>query len=120
MENFELPVNGMLGYFANGFRRSITVFPAFQLKQLFMDAPGAAWVSGVENPYKLWASVFGSFLAALNPNDPITQILRSKGIGGFQSAFRSPQKELELEVGVIKGNLFAHGHEGSRQDWRRL
>jgi hypothetical protein len=107
LENFELPVNGMLGYFANGFRRSITVFPAFQLKQLFMDAPGAAWVSGVKNPYKLWASVFGSFLAALNPNDPITQILRSKGIGGFQSAFRSPQKELELEVGVIKGNLFA-------------
>jgi DNA repair protein RadC len=107
LENFELPVNGMLSYFANGFRRSITAFPAFQLKQLFMDAPTAAWVSGVKNPYKLWASVFSSFIAALNPNDPITQILRSKGIGGFQYAFRSPQKELEIEIGVIKGNLFS-------------
>jgi DNA repair protein RadC len=107
LENFELPVNGILSYFANGFRRSITAFPAFQLKQLFMDAPTAAWVSGVKNPYKLWASVFSSFIAALNPNDPITQILRSKGIGGFQYAFRSPQKELEIEIGVIKGNLFS-------------
>jgi DNA repair protein RadC/GNAT superfamily N-acetyltransferase len=107
LENFELPVNGILSYFANGFRRSITAFPGFQLKQLFMDAPTAAWVSGVKNPYKLWASVFSSFIAALNPNDPITQILRSKGIGGFQYAFRSPQKELEIEIGVIKGNLFS-------------
>jgi DNA repair protein RadC len=107
LENFELPVNGILSYFANGFRRSITAFPAFQLKQLFMDAPTAAWVSGVKNPYKLWASVFSSFIAALNPNDPITQILRAKGIGGFQYAFRSPQKELEIEIGVIKGNLFS-------------
>jgi hypothetical protein len=40
-------------------------------------------------------------------NDPITQILRAKGIGGFQYAFRSPQKELEIEIGVIKGNLFS-------------
>ena len=107
LENLELPINGILGYFANGFRRSITVFPAFQLKQLFMDAPGAAWVSGVKNPFALWGKVFSSLLAALNPNDPITQTLRSKGIGGFQSAFRSPQKELELEIGLIKGNMFA-------------
>jgi hypothetical protein len=107
LENLELPVNGMLSYFANGFRRSITAFPAFQLKQLFMDAPSAAWVSGVQNPIELWTRVFSSFVAALNPNDPITQILRSKGIGGFQSAFRSPQKELELEIGLVKGNMFA-------------
>jgi hypothetical protein len=61
----------------------------------------------VQNPIELWTRVFSSFVAALNPNDPITQILRSKGIGGFQSAFRSPQKELELEIGLVKGNMFA-------------
>jgi hypothetical protein len=107
MENVEVPMFKPLGWFANGLRRSITTNPVFQLKQLFMDAPTAAWVSGMKNPFPVWGSTFTSFIAALTPNDPIVAKLKAAGIGGFQSTSRSPEKELKLEIGLLNHSVFA-------------
>ena len=65
MENIEIPMTKILGIMANGLRRSITFSGVFQVKQLFMDAPTASWVSGVKNPFAVWGGTFSAFLSAL-------------------------------------------------------
>ncbi len=107
MENIEIPMIDILAFFANGLRRGITTFPVFQVSQLFMDAPTAAWVSGVKNPAAVWAGTFGGFLRALKPNDPIVEMLKSYGIGGYQSSARTPEKELKMEIGLLNNSLWA-------------
>ena len=107
MENIEIPMIDILAFFANGLRRGITTFPVFQVSQLFMDAPTAAWVSGVKNPAAVWAGTFGGFLRALQPNDPIVDMLKSYGIGGYQSSARTPEKELKMEIGLLNNSLWA-------------
>jgi len=96
MENIDIPMINALAYLANGLRRSITTFPAFQVVQLFMDAPTAALVTGLKNPAKVWATVFTSFLKNLRKDDPIVAKLRSYGIGGYQSSARTPEKEIQM------------------------
>lgn len=107
MENVEIPMNRILSIMANGLRRSITLSGAFQIKQLFMDAPTAAWVSGVKNPFAVWANTFISFGKVLIGTDPIAQKLRQAGIGGFQSTARTPEKELALEIGLLNKSMYA-------------
>jgi len=107
MESIEIPMYNVLGMMANGLRRGITTFPIFQIKQLFMDAPTAAWVSGVKNPFAVWSKTFASFAAALNPNDPIVNLMKSAGVGGYQSSARTPEKELKLQIGLIGRSPFA-------------
>jgi hypothetical protein len=122
MESIEIPMYNVLGMMANGLRRGITTFPIFQVKQLFMDAPTAAWVSGVKNPFAVWGKTFGSFVAALNPNDPIVNLMKSYGIGGYQSSARTPEKELKLQIGLIGRSPFARmmkilDHIGDASDY---
>jgi len=122
MESIEIPMYNVLGMMANGLRRGITTFPIFQVKQLFMDAPTAAWVSGVKNPFAVWGKTFGSFVAALNPNDPIVKMMKSYGIGGYQSSARTPEKELKLQIGLIGRSPFARmmrilDHIGDASDY---
>ena len=122
MENIEIPMIDILAVLANGLRRGITTFPVFQVSQLFMDAPTAAWVSGVKNPFKLMGSTFGSFVRALKPHDPIVDMLRSYGIGGYQSSARTPEKELKLEIGLLDKSVWAKAmktldHIGDASDY---
>jgi hypothetical protein len=107
MENVEIPMNKILSIMANGLRRSITLSGAFQLKQLFMDAPTAAWVSGVKNPFAVWANTFIAFGKVLVDKDPIAQKLRQAGIGGFMSTARTPEQELALEIGLLNKSMYA-------------
>jgi hypothetical protein len=107
MENVEIPMNRMLSMMSNLFRRSITLSGAFQIKQLFMDAPTAAWVSGVKNPFAVWGGTFAAFLRVLVNKDPIAQKLRQAGIGGFMSTARTPEQELALEIGLLNKSTYA-------------
>lgn len=107
MENVEIPMNRMLSMMSNLFRRSITLSGAFQIKQLFMDAPTAAWVSGVKNPFAVWGGTFAAFLRVLVNKDPIAQKLRQAGIGGFMSTARTPEQELALEIGLLNKSAYA-------------
>jgi hypothetical protein len=104
MEDIAIPGMDILGMAANGLRRGITLWPEFQVRQLFMDAPTAALVSGVKNPTKLWSEVFAGFAKAVKGGDPIVELLQSYGIGGYQSYTRTPQMELKQKIGLIENN----------------
>ena len=100
-------MNDILAITSNILRRSITFSGYFQLKQAFKDAPAAAWISGVKNPFALWGKAYAGFVQALLPNDPIVDMLKSYGIGGYQSVARSPQKELQIKLGLIDDKIWA-------------
>ena len=106
---FTFPLQSLLGAASNGFRRAITFTPWFQVKQLIIDAPTAAWVSGVRNPFKLWAGCFSGFVNALEiaDTDPVVQILRNAGVGGYQSFHRSARKEREIALGLLERSNYA-------------
>jgi hypothetical protein len=107
MESIDIPMMGALAFVANGLRRSVTINPIFQLKQMFMDAPTAAIVSGVKNPQIVWADTFNGFIQALRPSDPIVNMMKDFGIGGYQSSARTPEKEVKLEIGIINHSKFS-------------
>jgi len=107
IEHIEIPMNEILSFFANGLRRSITFSGVFQIKQLFMDAPTAALVTGVKNPVALYGGVFGSFVKGLTQNDPIVQILKSHGIGGYHSAARTAEHQYKQEIGLLNQSAIA-------------
>ena len=104
MEDIAIPGMDLLGMAANGLRRGITLWPEFQVRQLFMDAPTAALVSGVKNPTKLWGEVFVGFAKSVKGGDPIVELLQSYGIGGYQSYTRTPEMELKQKIGLIENN----------------
>jgi hypothetical protein len=104
MEDVAIPGMDILGMAANGLRRGITLWPEFQVRQLFMDAPTAALVSGVKNPTKLWGEVFAGFAKSVKGGDPIVELLQSYGIGGYQSYTRTPEMELKQKIGLIENN----------------
>jgi hypothetical protein len=104
MEDVAIPGMDVLGMAANGLRRGITLWPEFQVRQLFMDAPTAALVSGVKNPTKLWGEVFAGFVKSVKDGDPVVELLRSYGIGGYQSYTRTPEMELKQKIGLIENN----------------
>ena len=108
MEDIAMPAMEMLGMLANGLRRGITLWPEFQVKQLFMDAPTAALVSGVKNPTKLWGETFAAFARAAVSTDPVVDMLKSYGIGGYQSYNRTPEQEYKQQIGLL---------EKSKYDW---
>lgn len=106
MEDVAIPGMDILGMAANGLRRGITLWPAFQVRQLFMDAPTAALVSGVKNPTKLWGEVFAGFVKSVKKDDPVVELLRSYGIGGYQSYTRTAEMELKQRIGLIEKNKY--------------
>jgi GNAT superfamily N-acetyltransferase len=121
---YEIPMQKLLGAAAQLVRRTVTFSAYFQLKQVFYDAPTAAWVSGVRNPLAVWTGAFSGFVKAVNPmsNDPVVQIMRSAGIGGFQSYHRTAKKEQDIEFGMVKRSAFAYAlkiidHIGDSSDY---
>jgi hypothetical protein len=100
VHQIDVPMMKALGSIQQLFRRSITSNPFFQVYQVFKDAPTAAAVTGLKNPFKVYAKIFGSFMKALRPDDEIVGILKSHGIGGFKLAGRTAEKEFNLQMGV--------------------
>jgi len=107
IEHIQIPMNEALAYLSNGLRRSLTFSGIFQLKQLFMDAPTAALVSGVKNPVALYGGVFSSFLRGLHQHDPIVQLLKEHGIGGYHSQARTAEHQYKQEIGIINKDNFS-------------
>jgi hypothetical protein len=91
---------------ANFTRRTITLSPVFQLKQVFKDAPTAALVTGVRNPAALMGGVMRDFIGAVRDSDPVAGILRSQGIGGFYSPARTPEADVKRQIGIINNNTY--------------
>lgn len=91
---------------ANFTRRTITVSPVFQFKQVFKDAPTAALVTGVKRPDLLMGGVMRDFVGAVRNDDPIAELLRTQGIGGFYSPARTPEADVKRRIGIINNNTF--------------
>jgi hypothetical protein len=107
IENIQIPMGNVLSALSNGLRRSITFSGVFQLKQLFMDAPTAALVTGVKNPLALYGGVFGSFIKGLTQKDPVVELLKSYGIGGYHSSARTAEHQYRQEIGLLNKSAFA-------------
>jgi hypothetical protein len=99
-DSVDLRMNEALAAATNFVRRAITVDPFFQMAQVIKDAPTAAIVTGVRNPAALMGQVMTSFTGVLFDTDPVADILRANGIGGFQSIARTPEKRLKQKVGL--------------------
>jgi hypothetical protein len=113
MGPIDFPMQNVLSAAANLTRRTITFSLYFQAKQVFYDAPTAAWVSGVRNPFKLWAGCFSAFArSVVNPDNATAEVLKSAGFGGFQSHHRSAKGELELELGIMNRSLLSRFLKG--------
>jgi hypothetical protein len=106
METLGIAMFKPLAIAANITRRAITLSGAFQIKQIFKDAPTAALVTGVKNPLALMGGVYKGFVTSLLNTDPTVQILKSAGIGGFQSAARTPEAEIKRRIGIMNRNVF--------------
>jgi len=107
IESIQVPMGTILSFFANGLRRAVTISPAFQAKQVFMDAPTAMLVTGVKNPLALWTKVFSSALKSLNQDDFVIKILKARGIGGFTSTARTAEQEFKQEMGLLNQSTYA-------------
>jgi hypothetical protein len=108
IENIQIPMGNVLSALSNGLRRSITFSGVFQLKQLFMDAPTAALVTGVKNPLALYGGVFGSFIKGMHQKDPVIKLLKSYGIGGYHSSARTGEHQYRQEIGLLNKSAFAY------------
>jgi len=106
MESIGIKTVSVLAQAANFTRRAITVDPFFQIAQLVKDAPTAAFISGVKNPFALVSSVLTGFANSLSEKDPVVQLLRSAGIGGFQSAARTPEAKIKRQIGIINKSTY--------------
>lgn len=116
MDNLVLPMNRIFAGAANLLRRSITLSGAFQVAQVFKDAPTAAVVTGVRKPLVLVGGVWKGLLTALlQPGvkkltgidiEPVVDILKSAGIGGFHSPARTPEAEIKRRMGIMNRNIF--------------
>jgi hypothetical protein len=107
MENLNLQMWKPLAMAANFVRRSITLSGVFQVKQVFKDAPTAALVTGVRNPLALIGGVWKGFLTSLTNTDPVVDILKAAGIGGFHSPARTPEAEIKRRLGIMNRNVFS-------------
>jgi hypothetical protein len=91
----------------NFMRRAITIDPFFQMRQVVQDAPTAAIVTGVRNPAALMGSVMTSFVGTVLNTDPVADILRANGIGGFQAITRTPEKAIKQKKGLVNRSVGA-------------
>jgi GNAT superfamily N-acetyltransferase len=106
MENLNLQMWAPLAAVANFTRRTITLSGVFQVKQVFKDAPTAALVTGVKNPLALIGGVWKGFLTSLTMTDPVVDILKAAGIGGYMSPARTPEAEIKRRLGIMNRNVF--------------
>ena len=106
MESLNLVMLKPLAAVANFTRRTITLSGAFQIKQVFKDAPTAALVTGVKHPLLLIGGVYKGFVTSLTNTDPTIKILKAAGIGGFASPSRTPEAEIKRRLGIMNRNVF--------------
>ena len=106
MESLDIAMLKPLAAVANFTRRTITLSGVFQIKQVFKDAPTAALVTGVKHPMVLIGGIYKGFVTSLLNTDPTVQILKSAGIGGFQSPARTPEAEIKRRLGIMNRNVF--------------
>ena len=107
MENLNLQMWRPLAAVANLTRRTITLSGVFQIKQVFKDAPTAALVTGVKNPAALIGGAWKGFLTSLTNTDPVVDILKAAGIGGYMSPARTPEAEIKRRLGIMNYNVFS-------------
>jgi hypothetical protein len=106
MESLDLKMYKYLLGAANLTRRLITLSGAFQIQMVFQDAPTAALVSGVKNPAALFGGVFKGFLTALTGTEPVVDILKRAGIGGFHSPSRTPEAAVKQRLGIMNRDAY--------------
>ena len=106
MQSLDLAMLKPLAAAANITRRAITLSGAFQIKQVFKDAPTAALVTGVKHPLLLIGGVYKGFITSLTNTDPTVKILKAAGIGGFASPARTPEAEIKRRLGIMNRNVF--------------
>ena len=106
MENMNLKMFAPMAAVANLTRRTITLSPAFQVAQVFKDAPTAALVTGVKNPMALIGGVWKGFITSLTGTEPVAEILKAAGIGGYYSPARTADDEVKRRLGVMNGNVY--------------
>lgn len=106
MEQIGLEMFKPLAMVANITRRAITLSGAFQVKQVFKDAPQAAFIAGVKNPFALVGGAWKGFVTSLTNTDPVVDILRKAGIGGFHSPARTPEAEIKRRIGIMNRNVY--------------
>jgi len=107
MENLNLQMWKPMAMIANLTRRSITLSGVFQIKQVFKDAPTAALVTGVKNPLALIGGVWKGFVTSLTNTDPVVDILKAAGIGGYMSPARTPEADIKRRLGIMNRNVFS-------------
>jgi len=92
-------------------RKGTTLMPGFTVNQLFQDSQRVLLYSGVNNPYRVGASVLGNFVGALR-EDPVTQELNKYGLQGqvdyifsgkFGEKSRAAAQLAPMNPGVRKG-----------------
>ena len=120
LENLNIEMLKGFAAITNFVRRSITLSGAFQIKQVFKDAPTAAWVTGVKRPDLLIGGVYKGFVTSLlrplanqlgkkitgrdYDIEPVIEILTAAGIGGFHSPSRTPEAEIKMQIGLMNRN----------------
>jgi len=107
-----VPFQAAMSGFSNLVRRSITFSGYFQTKQVFYDAPTAAWVSGVNSPFKVWLKSFSTYGKALwsigtGVDAPTIKILKAAGVGGYHTFHRESLAEEQTTLEAISGKGFA-------------
>jgi hypothetical protein len=123
LENLNIEMFKGFAAITNFVRRSITLSGAFQIKQVFKDAPTAAWVTGVKRPDLLIGGVYKGFVTSLlrplanqlgkkitgrdYDIEPVIEILQAAGIGGFHSPSRTPETEIKMQIGLMNRNAFS-------------
>jgi hypothetical protein len=50
--------------------------------------------------------VMRDFIGAVRGDDPVAEILRSQGIGGFYSPARTPEADVKRQIGIINNNTY--------------
>lgn len=116
MESIGLEAFKIAGAVANMTRRLITLSGAFQVEQVFKDAPTAALVTGVKNPAALLGGVYKGFVTSLMQPvakqvgisvEPAYDILRASGIGGHHSPARTPEAEIKRRLGIMNRSAYS-------------
>jgi hypothetical protein len=120
LDTVSLTSNNLMSAASNFIRRSITLSGAFQVKQVFKDAPGAALVIKPKSPFLLVGGVYKGFVTAtlrpifnsvgkkFNANfdiEPVVETLLKNGIGGFHNAARTPEKEIKINLGIMNNTV---------------
>ena len=63
-------------------------------------------MTGVKNPLALIGGVYKGFITSLTNTDPVVDILKAAGIGGYMSPARTPEAEIKRRLGIMNRNVF--------------